>query len=114
METFGIKKVSFIYTDTCFQGYLLITDCLFRFLTSSHTHTIWGSAFKKALTALKSNTESHHEQLFSALELIRFGYLNGNNLSRSYYTPPNVTSGETNFKFYSMSLIRFYFLLITL
>ena len=61
---------------------------LFRFLTSSHTHTAWGSAFKKALTTLKSNTESHHEQLFSALELIRFGYLNGNNLSRSYYNTP--------------------------
>ncbi|CAB4431514.1 unnamed protein product [Rhizophagus irregularis] len=65
-----------------------------QFLTSSHTHTAWGSAFKKALTTLKSNTESHHEQLFSALELIRFGYLNGNNLSRSYYTPPNATTEE--------------------
>ncbi|CAI2168817.1 8627_t:CDS:10 [Funneliformis geosporum] len=64
------------------------------FLTLSHTHTPWGIAFKKALVTSKHNVGSHHEQLFSALELIRFGYLNGNNFSRTYYTPSNVSDEE--------------------
>ena len=97
METFRTKKVSFIYRRIAFPRLFIEQGCLIRFLNPSHTHTVWGNVFKKALTTLKSNTESHHEQLFSALELIRFGYLNGNNLSRSYYTPPNVASGKKFF-----------------
>ncbi|CAG8474579.1 15153_t:CDS:10 [Funneliformis caledonium] len=65
-----------------------------KFLTSSHTHTAWGIAFKKALATFKPNVRSHHEQLFSALELIRFGYLNGNNLSRTYYTSSIAVNDE--------------------
>jgi hypothetical protein len=109
METFRIKTVSFLYK--CISFLKLFTDRvnLFRFLTTSHTHTAWGSAFKKALTTLKSNTESHHEQLFSALELIRFGYLNGNNLSRSYYTPPNVTTGKELYIIYIHIFFYTYF-----
>ncbi|CAG8695863.1 30025_t:CDS:10, partial [Gigaspora margarita] len=65
-----------------------------QFLThAQHTHTDWGVAFKKALGSAKS-TESHHEQLFSALELIRFGYLHGNHYSRIYYVAPNCVSEE--------------------
>ncbi|CAG8485691.1 2066_t:CDS:10 [Ambispora gerdemannii] len=64
-----------------------------KFLTSSHTHTPWGVAFKKALGSSKSNS-SHQEQLFSALELIRFGYLSGNPYSRSYSGSPTVGTEE--------------------
>ncbi|CAJ0765265.1 21669_t:CDS:1, partial [Entrophospora sp. SA101] len=46
------------------------------FLTSSHTQTAWGVAFTKALKPVDSKSEQYIEQLFSALELIRFGYLN--------------------------------------
>ncbi|CAG8439730.1 12089_t:CDS:10 [Ambispora leptoticha] len=65
-----------------------------KFLTTSHKHTSWGAAFKKALGSSKSKTDSHQEQLFSALELIRFGYLNGNPYSRSYYGSPTVGTEE--------------------
>ncbi|CAG8438708.1 9726_t:CDS:10 [Diversispora eburnea] len=68
-----------------------------KFLThSQHTHTTWGNAFCKALNITKpnNNNESHHEQLFTALELIRFGYLHGNHYSRSYYSSPSHVSDE--------------------
>ncbi|CAG8748929.1 11916_t:CDS:2, partial [Racocetra persica] len=64
-----------------------------QFLThAQHTHTVWGAAFKKALNP--KSTESHHEQLFSALELIRFGYLHGNHYSREYYKAPSCVNDE--------------------
>nr|CAG8450832.1 4779_t:CDS:10 [Entrophospora candida]CAG8586087.1 6687_t:CDS:10 [Entrophospora candida] len=53
-----------------------------KFLTSSHTQTAWGVAFTKALKPVDSKSEQYIEQLFSALELIRFGYLNGNHYSK--------------------------------
>ncbi|KAG9301630.1 hypothetical protein G9A89_016700 [Geosiphon pyriformis] len=64
------------------------------FLTPSHTHTPWGIAFRKALASSKPNSESHQEQLFSALELIRFRYLNGNLYSRSYNGGPTTVRNE--------------------
>ncbi|CAG8489148.1 3402_t:CDS:10 [Paraglomus brasilianum] len=58
------------------------------FLTQSHTQTYWGIAFRKALDSAKPGSSSHQEQLLSALELIRFGYLNANTFSRSYFGGP--------------------------
>ncbi|CAG8538773.1 13168_t:CDS:2 [Acaulospora colombiana] len=66
-----------------------------EFLThSQHTHTVWGTAFHKAFSASKSNRESHQEQLFIALELIRFGCVHGNHYSKAYYSAPSNVSDE--------------------
>jgi hypothetical protein len=64
------------------------------FLNQSHTQTDWGIAFRKALDSARPGSASHQEQLFTALELIRFGYLNANTFSRSYYGGPSVGSGK--------------------
>ncbi|CAG8453923.1 4770_t:CDS:10 [Acaulospora morrowiae] len=56
---------------------------------SQHIHTQWGTAFHKALSASKSAKDSHQEQIFIALELIRFGCIHGNHYSKAYYSAPS-------------------------